>query len=146
MVLILAIAQALEASTDLPMLIGTMPGNTPSGAAWLMGFIVLMIGGGIGGIAYGASFEALTHRADALTGALMAVIPMLVEGLWLGFMDKMHPLIPKMMASPGFFMSNHGAMGVVAFVVSHLAFGAIVGSLYGPIASKCTSNYTPMDE
>lgn len=110
----------------------------------MLGFVILMIGSGIAGIAYGATFEALTHRADAMTGVLMAIAPMAIEGLMLGLLDKMHPLMPKMMESPGFFMSSYGAMGVIGFVASHLAFGAIVGSLYGPLESKVAS--ASMDE
>ncbi len=146
MVLIMAIARAMGACADMPMMVGTMPGNGPSGAAWLIGFIVMMIGAGIAGIAYAATFEAVTRRADVMTGILVAVAPMAVEGLMLGFMDKMHPLMPKIMESPGFFMSSYGVMGVIGFVVSHLAFGAIVGLLYGPIEGKMMPNYSPMDE
>jgi len=146
MVLIMAIARAMGACADMPMMIGTIPGNGPDGAAWLVGFIVMMMAAGIGGIAYGATFEALTRRADVMTGILVALVPMAVEGLMLGFMDKMHPLMPKIMESPGFFMSSYGVMGVVGFVVSHLSFGAVVGLLYGPIEGKAMPSYTPMDE
>lgn len=146
MVLIMAVTRAMGACADVPMMIGTMPGNGQSGAAWLIGFTVLMIGSGIGGIVYGATFEALTHRADVMTGILMAIAPMAVQGLMLGFMDKMHPLMPKIMQSPGFFMSSYGVMGVIGFVASHLAFGAIMGSLYGPIEPKVEANLTQMDE
>lgn len=146
MVLIMAMARAMGACADMPMVVGTMPGNGPSGAAWLVGFIVMMAGAGIGGIAYAATFEAMTRRADAMTGILVALAPMAIEGLMLGFMDKMHPLMPKIMQSPGFFMSNYGAMGVIGFVVSHLAFGAVVGMLYGPIEDKALPSYTPLDK
>jgi hypothetical protein len=146
MVLIMAMTRALGSCADMPMMVGTMAGTGPSGAAWLMGFMVILLGAGIGGIAYAATFEALTHKADAMTGILVAIAPMAVEGLMLGFIDRMHPLMPKIMQSPGFFMSSYGIMGVIGFVASHLAFGAIVGSLYGPIEKKMTSNYTPMDE
>jgi hypothetical protein len=146
MVLIMATARAMGACADMPMMVGTMPGNGPSGAAWLIGFVVMMIGAGIAGIAYGAIFEAVTRRADAMMGILVALAPMAVEGLMLGFMDKMHPLMPKIMQEPGFFMSSYGVMGVIGFVVSHLAFGAVVGLLYGPIEAKEAPHYTQMDE
>lgn len=146
MVLIMALARAMGACVDMPMMIGTMPGNGPSGAAWLIGFVVMMIAGGIGGIAYAATFEAVTRRADVMTGILVAVAPMAVEGLMLGFVDKMHPLMPRIMQSPGFFMSNYGVAGVIGFVVSHLAFGAVVGLLYGPIEAKAMNGYTQIDE
>jgi hypothetical protein len=146
MVLIMAAVRAMGACADMPMMVGTMPGNDPSGTAWFAGFVVLMIATGIGGIAYAATFEALTRRADAMTGVLMTLAPMAIEGLMLGFMDKMHPLMPQVMQSPGFFMSSYGVMGVIGFVASRLAYGAIVGSLYGPIEAKSTANYTQMDE
>lgn len=146
MILIMALTRAMGACADMPMMVGTMPGNSPSGAAWLIGFFVLMIAGGIAGIAYGAVFEALTRKADAMTGILVAMVPMAVEGLMLGLVDQMHPLMPKIMQSPGFFMSSYGVMGVMGFVASHLAFGAIMGSLYGPLECKSAPNYTQMDE
>jgi hypothetical protein len=146
MIFIMAITRAIGAGTDMPMMIGTMPGTSPGGAAWLVGFMVLLIGSGIGGIIYGATFEALTHKADAMTGVLVALVPMVVQGLMLGLIDKMHPLMPKILAAPGFFMSNYGLMGVIGFIATHLTFGAVVGALYGPIAAKATPNYTQMDE
>lgn len=146
MILIMAITRALGACADMPMMVGTMPGNSPNGAAWLLGFTVMMIACGIAGIAYGATFEALTQKADVMTGILVAIVPMAVQGLMLGLVDRMHPLVPKIMQSPGFFMSSYGVMGVIGFVISHLVFGAIMGSLYGPLESKSAPNYTQMDE
>lgn len=146
MIFIMAITRALDAGADMPMMIGTMPGGSPEGAAWLVGFIVLLLGSGIGGIAYGATFEALTRKADVMTGVLVALVPMAIQGLMLGLIDKMHPLMPKIMQAPGFFMSNYGVMGVIGFVATHLAFGAVVGALYGPIAPTSAPNYTPSDE
>jgi hypothetical protein len=146
MVLIMAGARAAGAGADVPMMLGTLPGNGPSGAAWFAGFAVLVIASGIAGIAYGVTFETLTRRADAMTGVLVTISPMAIEGLLLGLMDKVHPLMPETMQSPGFFMSGYGTMGVIGFIVSNLAFGAIVGSLYGPLESQALENPEAMDE
>ncbi len=134
--LIMAAARALGGGADVPMMLGTLPGNGPSGTAWFAGFIILMLGSGVGGIAYGAVFEALTRRADIMTGIVVALIPMALEGLIFGLVGSMHPQMPENMQSPGFFMSNHGTIGVIGFVASHLAFGAIVGWLYGPLSMQ----------
>jgi hypothetical protein len=48
-------------------------------------------------------------------------------------MPMMHPLIPEMMPAPGTFMSNMGMMGVMAEIVLHVAYGAVVGAMYEPV-------------
>ncbi|MGQ0446113.1 MAG: hypothetical protein ACT4O2_13560, partial [Beijerinckiaceae bacterium] len=44
-----------------------------------------------------------------------------------------HPLIPEQQSEPGIFMVNMGAANVVVFVVEHIVFGIIVGSIYGSV-------------
>lgn len=145
MVLVMSAARALGGGADLPMVLGTMPGNGPSGAAWFAGFVALMLACGLAGIVYGATFEAMTQRADAMTGVLVSLVPVAMQGLMLGLIDNVHPLIPETMQSPGFFMANHGAMGVIGFVVSNLAFGALIGSIYGPVQAQAAGQ-AMMDE
>ena len=41
-----------------------------------------------------------------------------------------------MMPAPGAFMANLGMMGVGAFFMLHLIYGAIVGAMYGPVVHQ----------
>jgi len=134
--LILAAARAAGAAPDFAMMMGTLPGNAPSGAAWLAGFILIVLGSGLTGILYAALFETLLHRGGAKAGIQIAAVHMLLKGFFLGLLGAAHPLIPKSMQAPGFFMTGYGALGVLAFVASFLAFGAIMGSLYGDVMDE----------
>jgi hypothetical protein len=51
-------------------------------------------------------------------------------------MPIMHPLVPEMMPAPGAFMANLGMMGVGAFFMLDLIYGAIVGAMYGPVVHQ----------
>jgi hypothetical protein len=98
-----------------------------------MGLIIHLVAGGIFALIYTAGFEYLTHRADWLVGLGFGVIHTLFSGLLLAMMPAMHPLVPEMLPAPGAFMANLGMMGVAAFFMLHLIYGAIVGTIYGPV-------------
>lgn len=117
----------------LELLLGTMIGLEPGTTAWLVGFVMhLMISGGIA-LAYAWVFENVLHRASWQTGLLVSLAHIVVAGVFMGMMPMVHPLVPEVMPGPGFFMLNLGAMGLAAFVMLHLLFGAIVGAMYGPV-------------
>ncbi len=111
-------------------------GGMPSAAKWVMGFIMHLIAGGIFVLIYAVGFEYLTHRAGWLVGAGFGLIHSLFAGLFMAMMPAMHPLIPEAMPAPGAFMSNLGMMGVVAEIMLHLIYGAIVGAMYGPVSHR----------
>ena len=54
----------------------------------------------------------------------------------MAMMPAMHPLIPEQMPAPGAFMANMGLMGVIAEIMLHLIYGAIVGAMYGPVIHR----------
>ena len=116
----------------LELLLGTMIGLQPGTTAWIVGFVMHLMISGLIALAYAWAFENVLHRANAGAGALVAIAHILVAGVFMGMMPLMHPLVPEVMPGPGFFMLNLGVMGLVAFVMLHLIYGAIVGAMYGP--------------
>lgn len=129
--IIIAIAHAIGRAADLVMLMGTLPGHAPGAATWLLGFLVMMLGAGLIGIAYAAIFESVLRRGGVRSGLLVSTVHMILGGLFLGLLSATHPLVPNVLQSPGFFMSGFGALGLITFVASKLTYGAIVGGLYG---------------
>ena len=136
MTVMMAVARAMGMPANLEMMLGTMMGGPPSAAKWVIGFIIHLVDGGIFALIYAVGFEYLTHRAGWLVGAGFGFIRSLVAGLFMAMMPAMHPLIPEAMPAPGAFMSNLGLMGVIAEIMLHLIYGAIVGAMYGPVIHR----------
>lgn len=117
---------------NLSMMEGTL--FLPAGsAAWIMGFIMHLIMSGLIGLVYAWGFENLTHKSGAAVGAGFAIIHAIIAGFFFGIIPAIHPRIPEMMPAPGIFLSNMGAVAVVAFFILHLVYGSTVGALYGPV-------------
>lgn len=128
----LAIARAMGMPARLEMMMGTMllePGTT----AFIVGLMMHLMISGLIALIYAWGFESVTHRAGWLVGAGFAVIHTLIAGSVMGMMPMMHPRMPGEMPPPGYFMANLGAMGVIAEVMLHLMYGAIVGAMYGQV-------------
>lgn len=116
---------------NLEMMLGTMIGLSPGAFAWIVGFVIHVVAGAVFGLIYAWCFERLLHQAGWLTGLGIGVVHTIVSGLFLAAIPALHPLIPQQMPAPGAFMAGLGALGVAAFAVLHLLFGAIVGGAYG---------------
>ncbi len=109
-------------------------GNTSS-AAWILGFVIHLILGGLIGLAYAAVFEAI-GRSNWILGLLGGVIQLVIGGFVLGWISDVHPAIPQVIVHPGFFTAYWGWASILTFCLVTLAFGSIVGSLYEPIHKK----------
>lgn len=115
---------------NLEMMLGTMTGIQPSTTTFLIGLMMHLVISGLIALIYAAGFEYVTRRSGWLIGAGFGVIHSIIGGIFMGMMPMMHPLIPEQMPAPGFFMSNLGPMGVVAEIIMHIIYGAIVGAIY----------------
>jgi len=133
MSLLMAGARAMGMQATLEMVLGTMLGLAPGTGAWVVGFAMHLVISGLIALLYGWGFERLTRRADWQVGLGFGVVHAVIGGLVMGMVPAMHPLIPEQMPAPGAFMWNLGPMGVVAEMVLHLIYGAIVGAMYGPV-------------
>lgn len=136
MTVLTAIARAMGMQVNLEMLLGTMFGLSPGSAAWVLGLVMHLMISGLIALLYAFGFERVTHRAGAGIGAAFSFIHMVIAGVFMGVIPMMHPLVPEQLPAPGAFMVNMGAMGVGAFVMLHLIYGAIVGGIYGRTAER----------
>lgn len=128
----LAMARAMGMPAKLEMMMGTMF-LEPGTVAFVVGLMMHLMISGLIALIYAWGFENVTHRAGWLVGVGFSIIHIIIGGIFMGMMPMMHPRMPPMDA-PGAFMSGLGMMGVIAFVMLHMIYGAIVGAMYGPVA------------
>jgi len=106
-------------------------GNT-SGAAWVLGFVIHLIIGGLVALAFAAAFEAI-GRSNWWLGLIGSLIFLGVAGLFVGWISMVHPAIPQVIPDPGFFTANYGVGSIITFCILYLVYGIIVGSMYVPV-------------
>jgi hypothetical protein len=133
MTILTALARMMGMPVNLEMMLGTMFGAEPGGGAWMLGLVMHLIISGLIALLYGLGFEHVTHRAGAGVGVAFSIVHIVIGGFVMAMIPIIHPLVPETMNAPGAFMSNMGMMGVAAFVIEHLIFGAIVGAIYGTV-------------
>jgi hypothetical protein len=97
---------------------------------WLAGAAAQLAVAIVAAIVYAAIFELVTRRAGPLIGLAIAVPHVIVAGLAMGFVPAWR-LIDAGIGPPGAFMEFCGPWVLATFVLAHLAFGALVGKLYG---------------
>lgn len=128
----MAVLRALGTPANPEMMLGTMM-LPAGGAAWLAGFALHLVVSALIALIYAWGFEHVTHRAGWSIGMAFALIHIGIGGIVMGLVPAIHPMVPEMMPAPGAFMSGMGAIGVTAFIVEHLAYGAVVGAIYEPL-------------
>lgn len=117
-------------SADLCRLGGVVLTGRRDALGWLAGAVAQLVIAIIAAIVYAAIFELVTRRAGPLIGLAVAVPHVVVAGLAMGFIPVSR-LIDAGIGPPGAFMEYRGPWVIVTFVLAHLAFGALVGRLYG---------------
>jgi hypothetical protein len=127
-----AAARALGVPVNFELFLGTLLGHPPSLATWLAGLAAHLLLAGLVGLVYGWGFETLSGRADWRVGLAFGVVHAVVVGLALWLLPAVHPLVAERIPAPGAFLSRFGGLGVLVEVAVHLAYGAVVGALYGP--------------
>ncbi len=136
MSVLMAAARAMGMKVMLEQMLGTMTGMMPSATTFAIGFGIHLMMGAVFGALYGWVFEHATHRGHWSAGALVALPHVVIVGLMMGAMPLIHPLMPAPMPPPGVFMSQLGGMGVMAMLMLHVIFGAIVGAVYGEVHER----------
>jgi hypothetical protein len=105
------------------MIVGDRPGGWVAGCIAQLGIAI------IAALFYAAVFEFVTCRAGAILGLVIAVPHVIIAGLAVGFIPVPHAA--RDFGPPGAFLEYRGIWIVIAFIVAHLVFGAVVGALYG---------------
>jgi hypothetical protein len=131
-----AVFRAAGVPISMEMILGTLTGMEPSGAAFALGLVFHLAIGGLFGILYGYLFERVWAHGGASTGMILSVIHAALIGILIGLTPQFHPLVPQMVGDPGPFFANAGMIGVLGFFLLHLVYGAIVGAGYGHVAAE----------
>src|SRR5688572_20966038 len=120
----------------MEMMLGTMLIPSAAITAWLVGFAIHLLIGGVLALVYAWGFEHVTHRAGWLVGAGFGLAHAVISGLGMALVPAIHPMIPERMPAPGAFMANLGAIGIIAEFALHAVYGAIIGAIYGPVVRE----------
>ena len=129
------------ASADLCRLGGVVLTGRMDAIGWLAGAAAQLVIAIIAAFVYAAIFELVTRRAGPLIGLAVAVPHVIVAGLAMGFIPVSR-LIDAGIGPPGAFMEFRGPWVIATFVLAHLAFGALVGRLYGNVRhATATARY-----
>jgi hypothetical protein len=79
-----------------------------------------------------AAFFAAVARNDHLAwwGVFAGAVHGLLGGIVVGAWPDLHPEMPHATAAPGVFYRHYGRRDVVSFLLGHLWFGLVAGTLY----------------
>lgn len=133
---ITAVLRALGKPISIELLLGTLTGMAPGGAAFGVGLLIHLAMGAGFGLVYAVLFERVWVHGGAFTGMLLAVIHSSLIGILIGLTPQFHPMVPERLADPGPFFANLGVVGVIAYFAAHIVYGAIVGAGYGHVATE----------
>ncbi len=109
------------------VLLGFAPGASLARGA---GFLVHLLIGGWLGILYAYGFERLTCRAGWGVGAAFGMAHLIIAGFGLGVIGLGLRAAHLSSVAPALFDANQGLSGVCSFMLLHLLYGSVVGSLY----------------
>jgi hypothetical protein len=117
---------------DLCLLLGSSATADDGGATWALGAAGQLAVGIIAALVYAAIFEWVTQRAGPIVGFVVALGHVVVAGIATGFLPA-GQLVDAGIDPPGAFLEYRGLVVMGAFVVAHLLFGVLVGTLYGRV-------------
>ena len=122
-------------SMNLELMLGSMMTARIDRISWILGLAMHLGAGMVLGILYALVMELL-GRSGWLVGYLISCVHAIISGLLMPFTWGFHPLVRSgRMASPGAFASSLGLGAVILYVMQHLVFGLVVGSMYA-VAGK----------
>jgi hypothetical protein len=121
---------------DIPLLLGTVFTDR-RGPASVIGYLIHFANGLVFALAYYAVFRAVSH-AGWLFGAALGVVHACLAGgaLVTVLLPAVHPRMGSpwsdseetpILEPPGFLLMNYGRRTVIWTLLTHVAYGAIVG-------------------
>lgn len=112
---------------DFSLMWGTLVGLPIGAQAWIVGFVIHLVVGGLIALLYAAIFKAFSG-AGVLRGGILGIVHALIAGLAIALLPLVHPLMNNgRMPSPGPYFSGHGLPGILLFFGIHIVYGATVG-------------------
>jgi hypothetical protein len=107
--------------------------------SWVIGFFANWVIGGLMGLLYAFAFESIYQRANGRVGTALGLLHTVLAGVaifpFLEIMRSQMHLEIYPGGGFGFFGAGIDAALPVILLVSHLAFGACMGTFYGPVRS-----------
>lgn len=103
--------------------------------AWILGLIIHLAFSAIFALVYSVGFKRV-GGAGWQIGAAFGVVHWVIIGFLAGLAPWVHPLMPNVMAPPGFFAVNSGVFGFFFLLLLHVMFGSIVGSAYAKLVAR----------
>jgi hypothetical protein len=86
---------------------------------WFAGLAAHLLIGGVLGIVYGMAFELVLHTSGVGPGVILGAYNTIIAGfVWAA------------LGGPGHFWSAVGPQGIIALLVAHMTFGAVVGAAF----------------
>lgn len=114
---------------NLELSLGSLITQDMGAGTWLLGFGMHLLFGGLFGVVYASIFKAM-RRSGSGVGATIGFFHWLIAGVVLAVMPAIHPLIPEVIAAPGWFAANAGFFTMLLVLAEHLIYGAVVGGIY----------------
>jgi hypothetical protein len=117
--LVMGLIMELLRLAGVPLQIPSQLGAALGTRIWAVGFAAHLLIGGLLGLVYAFVFEYVLHEAGVGPGALLGACNTIFAGfVW------------SALGGPGSFWHLLGVSGIGALFLVHIAFGAVVGSLY----------------
>jgi hypothetical protein len=120
----------VASEADLCTLAGAVLLGRIDAVGWLVGAAAQLVIAIVAALVYALVFEWVTRRAGALIGLAIGLPHVVIAGLAMGFIPA-ERMLDLGIGPPGAFLEYRGGWVAAAFVLAHLAFGAIVGTWYG---------------
>jgi hypothetical protein len=129
MSIVLASARLAGMRVNFALLFGTLIAPIQGTFPWFIGIAAHFILSAVFALAYAWSFEHITHRSGARWGAAFGLVHAVMAGLVIGAFPAVS-WTGRTVPSPGWFMANLGAAGVLVELGAHLIYGTTVGTMY----------------
>jgi len=121
---------------DFSMMWGTLTGLPIGVEAWLAGFSIQLVVGGLFALIYALVFN-IFYGAGALRGGGIGILHALITGIFLPLLPLVHPLMNNgRMQIPGAYFSGHSIAGVLFYFGMHIAYGVTVGWIYSRLVPE----------
>ncbi len=134
--LLMAMARTRGMNVDVELMLGTWVWLRPRHETITLGIALYLFLGALFGALYGWLFERVLHHGGMAAGILLAIPHTVLTGLLMALVPALHPHVPELLPAPGAYLSSFGPAGVIALLVLHLVFGAIVGGGYGHVCGE----------
>ncbi len=105
------------------------------GAGYIVGVMFHFIISAAIALIYAIGFDVVGADDDLWAWGLLggAVHWMIGGGMVMPMVPALHPEIPEREPRPGLFVKNYGSFDVAGFLMTHLAYGLVVGISYAAL-------------